>query len=747
MARIQTTHVGSLVRPDELIAFLRQFDKKDPAYDEAAHMECLARSVQGVVAKQKEVGVDIVSDGEYGKVGVELHVYERLGGIELRLQPAPARSNFASVNERPTDWGRFHEFYAEYFAKEQDYESPGGDWACVGEVTYTGGDAINRDIANLKAAMAANGVTEGFLPGRRAGELLPDPRRALRLREAALMGASPRRCARSTRAIVDAGSVRADRRRVHPVHVRRTSCLRGTIGGLQGVGAAAHRRAEPRARGHPPGPRPLPRLLGHLARPAHGRHRRWRTSSTSCFQVKAEAYLFENANPRHEHEWRVWEDTKLPDGQDPRARRHQPRDERRRAPRARRGADRAHRRLVGPENVIASTDCGFAQGPYLQRVQRVDPVGEARLPGAGSQARVGRPGGGLSAMRAAVFVEQDAPFVVEDVQLHPCADDEVVVRTGGAAFCITDCHMQHGHLPVVPPAILGHSAVGVVEQAGAHVERVRVGERVIVPATPECGRCYFCLRHRSDQCVRLVGAPPRFVGTRADGTEVRAGGTATYAEQIKIPEVFAFGVDSDLPDEQLALMGCGVVSGLGAVHARGRGAAGLVRGRRRLRASRALDDPGGARRRRGAGHRRRAAARTAGARRRARSDGPRRPRRRRRDRAGAGAHRRAWRRLRARGRGPHRRHGAGVPHGAQRRDRRLHRRGDDGVDDHVPRGDARAARPDRAQLPERQHVDEPGHPALRADDRAGPRGSAAGDQPDVHARRDQRRRARLRAAA
>ena len=67
MARIQTTHVGSLVRPDELIAFLRQIDKKDPAYDEAAHMECLARSVQGVVAKQKEIGVDIVSDGEYGK--------------------------------------------------------------------------------------------------------------------------------------------------------------------------------------------------------------------------------------------------------------------------------------------------------------------------------------------------------------------------------------------------------------------------------------------------------------------------------------------------------------------------------------------------------------------------------------------------------------------------------------------------------------------------------------------------------
>jgi S-(hydroxymethyl)glutathione dehydrogenase / alcohol dehydrogenase len=168
-------------------------------------------------------------------------------------------------------------------------------------------------------------------------------------------------------------------------------------------------------------------------------------------------------------------------------------------------------------------------------------------------------------VKAAVLRARDAPFVVEDVALDPCADDEVVVRTGGAAFCITDCHMQHGHLPVGMPAILGHSAVGVVEQAGPRVERVRVGQRVIVPATPECGRCYFCVRHRSDQCVRLVGAPPRFVGTLSDGTPVRAGGTATYAEQIKVPEVFAFGVDSDLPDEQLALMGCGVVSGLGAV--------------------------------------------------------------------------------------------------------------------------------------------------------------------------------------
>ena len=217
---MRTTHVGSLVRPDELIAFLRQLDKKDPAYDEAAHMECLARSVQGVVAKQKEAGVDIVSDGEYGKSAWNYYVYERLGGIELRPHP-PGEANFASVNENPTDWARFPEFYAEYFAKEQDFEAPGGDWACVSEVTYTGGDAINRDIANLKAAMEANGVDGGLPPGRRAGELLPEShRRALRLGGRRAHG-HRRGAARGVQGDRRRRPVRADRRRVHPVHVRR----------------------------------------------------------------------------------------------------------------------------------------------------------------------------------------------------------------------------------------------------------------------------------------------------------------------------------------------------------------------------------------------------------------------------------------------------------------------------------------------------------------------------------------------
>ena len=140
--RIRTTHVGSLVRPDELVAYLRKIDA-GAAYDEEAYEECLARSVRDVVQARSDAGIDIVSDGEFGKSAWNYYVYERLGGIELRPS-APGDANFASVNDAPTDWTRFPEFYADYFAHEQEYESPGGDWACVAPVTYTGGEVSFR---------------------------------------------------------------------------------------------------------------------------------------------------------------------------------------------------------------------------------------------------------------------------------------------------------------------------------------------------------------------------------------------------------------------------------------------------------------------------------------------------------------------------------------------------------------------------------------------------------------------------
>ena len=365
MARIQTTHVGSLVRPDELIAFLRQIDKKDPAYDEAAHMECLTRSVRDVVAKQKETGVDIVSDGEYGKTAWNYYVYERLGGIELRLHP-PGAANFASVNENPTDWARFHEFYAEYFAKEQDYESPGGDWACVGEVTYTGGDAINRDIANLKAAMEAAGVTEGFLPVVAPASCFPNLiDEHYGSEQAALMGIAEA-LREEYKAIVDAGLYV----QIDDAYIPFMYDVIVPPGTMEDYKAWAQPRID--ALNHALEGIPEDRVRYHICWGS------WNGPHTGdialkdvldlMFQVKAKTFLFENANPRHEHEWRVWEQAELPEGKilAPGVISHATNV----VEHPELVAERIERiaRLVGPENVIASTDCGFAQGPYLQRV-------------------------------------------------------------------------------------------------------------------------------------------------------------------------------------------------------------------------------------------------------------------------------------------------------------------------------------------------------------------------------------------
>jgi 5-methyltetrahydropteroyltriglutamate--homocysteine methyltransferase len=328
-------------------------------------MECLARSVRDVVAKQKDVGVDIVSDGEYGKTAWNYYVYERLGGIELRLHP-PGEANFASVNENPTDWARFHEFYAEYFAKEQDYDSPGGDWACVSEVTYTGGDAIDRDIANLKAAMDAAGVTEGFLPVVAPASCFPNLiDEHYGSEQAALMGIAEA-LREEYKAIVDAGLYV----QIDDAYIPFMYDVIVPPGTMEDYKAWAQPRID--ALNHALEGIPEDRVRYHICWGS------WNGPHTGdialkdvldlMFQVKAKTFLFENANPRHEHEWRVWEDAEVPAGKilAPGVISHATNV----VEHPELVAERIERiaRLVGPENVIASTDCGFAQGPYLQRV-------------------------------------------------------------------------------------------------------------------------------------------------------------------------------------------------------------------------------------------------------------------------------------------------------------------------------------------------------------------------------------------
>jgi len=168
-------------------------------------------------------------------------------------------------------------------------------------------------------------------------------------------------------------------------------------------------------------------------------------------------------------------------------------------------------------------------------------------------------------MRAAILEEFDQPLVVEEVELLPPGPNHVVVRTTASAFCITDCMNQHGHLGKLLPTVLGHSGVGIVEEVGSRVSGVEVGQRVIVPGTPECGECYWCVRGRPDQCAHLFVGQPQ-VATRANGEPLTSsGGGGTYAELMRVPSSWIFPIETDLPDDTLSLFGCGVTTGLGAV--------------------------------------------------------------------------------------------------------------------------------------------------------------------------------------
>src|SRR5437868_1704085 len=163
--RIPTTHVGSLVRPPELVSFLKAQQNGEP-YDSGAYEECLRRSVAEVVKEQADVGIDIVSDGEFGKsISWSRYVLERLSGFEERADnTAGFRPAIAGKDRR-----EFAEFYDEYEAT-QGFAGMGkdsaqlGTWVITNPIAYIGQRALQRDIDNLKAAMTQAGVQRGFLP-------------------------------------------------------------------------------------------------------------------------------------------------------------------------------------------------------------------------------------------------------------------------------------------------------------------------------------------------------------------------------------------------------------------------------------------------------------------------------------------------------------------------------------------------------------------------------------------------------
>jgi S-(hydroxymethyl)glutathione dehydrogenase/alcohol dehydrogenase len=165
-------------------------------------------------------------------------------------------------------------------------------------------------------------------------------------------------------------------------------------------------------------------------------------------------------------------------------------------------------------------------------------------------------------MRAAFIADQGKPLVVEEVSPLPPGPDDVVVRIGAAGICHTDLTVASGPCP---PAILGHEGVGIVDWVGSEVRALKVGDRVIGSTIPRCGTCLACLRGQPYICDTAASfGPPR--ARRSDGTELLTkNGLGTFAELMTVPERSAVKVDSQLSDAELALVGCALTTGVGAV--------------------------------------------------------------------------------------------------------------------------------------------------------------------------------------
>ena len=358
--RILTSHGGSLIRPPALQEFLRAKQAGKP-YDKQAYEKCLTASVAGVVREQAQAGIDVVSDGEFGKsISWSQYALERLSGFERR----PIKHDTANPFKRGADRERFAEFYAELDAREGVATTT--EAICVGPIKYTGQAELQRDIDNFKAALKGVQVEEAFLPVAAPASVIPDRKNEFYKSEDDIMAAIAAAMHTEYKMIIDAGflvqlddarnAVTYDRMVPPAIFADYRHWLASQIDIINHAieGLPADRIRYHVCWGSWPGPHvsdvPLKDIVDLI------------------LKVKVGAYVIEGANPRHEHEWKVWQDAKLGAGQVliPGVISHATNV----VEHPELVAERIVRlaRIVGRENVIAGTDCGFAQGPFHRRV-------------------------------------------------------------------------------------------------------------------------------------------------------------------------------------------------------------------------------------------------------------------------------------------------------------------------------------------------------------------------------------------
>lgn len=351
--RILTTHVGSLVRPPELLANLQS---RGGEADEAT----LAAAVRHIVARQVSAGIDIVNDGEFGKSSWAWYVLERLDGFEVREDEL-----------RPLQWlGRDRARFAEFFAEQMPRALQGMPTeACVGPVVYRGQAAIERALRSLAAAAEACAVSrhDVFMTAVAPASTAHNGVNEYYETEHDYVFAVAEALREEYQAIYEAGFlVQVDDAVLanmydaliceRPERYREWAELR-----VEALNHALRDIPEESIRYHV--------CFGSWHVP-HVADAPLSEIVDLVQSVRAQAYLIEAANVRHEHEWRIWETTRLRDGKIlvPGVVTHHTVT----VEHPELVADRIMRfaKLVGRENVIAGTDCGFAQ---MQDIARVHP--------------------------------------------------------------------------------------------------------------------------------------------------------------------------------------------------------------------------------------------------------------------------------------------------------------------------------------------------------------------------------------
>ncbi len=351
--RYLTTFVGSLIRPPKIQEYTQKILAHEP-YDEADYEATLKAEVAKVVKEEAATGLDVVSDGEFGKSSWTTYTMQRLEGFEVRTIPRP-RVTYQGWDAE----NRFREYYADR------HSMPFRTAVCTGPISYTdeGRRQMQRDVDNFKAALKDVSVEEAFLPVVAPCSIYVNYQNEYYKSEEEFLFAVADALHEEYKIITDAGLIVQTDDAIlanlfDPITDSGQDYRKWAEMNLEALNHALKGIPEDRVRYHLcwgswPGPHttdvPLSDLVDLLVR------------------VNAQAYSIEAANPRHAWEWKVWEDTKLPEGKVllPGMISHAISHVEHPELIAQRIEQYA--KVVGPENVIASSDCGFAQGSGTAR--------------------------------------------------------------------------------------------------------------------------------------------------------------------------------------------------------------------------------------------------------------------------------------------------------------------------------------------------------------------------------------------